>query len=319
VWAVVVLIDGKPYLFDCRLGMPVPGPDGRGVATLEQAATDPRVLAQLDLPERPYLVHQADLAGAGKLTVWLDSTLELLSPRMRQLQRDLSGRDRMVLFQDVAEQDAAFARAMGSRFADTELWPLPIEVETRLFIDPSFVQATQYSLQFFDPKLPLLPARMGQLRGDLAAAVQSYAAFRYAEHPVMNDGKAPIPVPIQQVLDFYATYYLGLAKLDQGEPDRAAGFFRQTLTQVEGFNEALKDAPKDKQKVPFFGLYRWGALTNLGLIEEATGDPAAAIRDYSVPQPTDQGHGNLLRAQALLWKSPFASTTAPESGAADDR
>ncbi len=143
---------------------------------------------------------------------------------MRQLQRDLAGHDRMVLFRDAAEQDAAFAHAFGDRFGGTEPWPLPIEVETRLFTDPAFNESAKFSLQFFDPRCPLLFARMGQLRGDLMAAVQSYAAFRFAENPLESNGKTPIPPQVQQVLDFYATYYLGLAKLDQKEPDRRRRF-----------------------------------------------------------------------------------------------
>ncbi len=308
VWAVAVLIDGVPYLFDCRIGQPIPGPDGQGVATLEQAATLPNLLAQLDLPGQPYPVHQADLAAAGKLTIWIDSTLGLLTPRMRQLQRDLAGHDRMVLFRDAAEQDAAFARAFGDRFGGTELWPLPIEVETRLFTDPAFNESAKFSLQFFDPRYPLLFARMGQLRGDLMAAVQSYAAFRFAENPLESNGKTPIPPQVQQILDFYATYYLGLAKLDQKEPDRAADFFRQTLQQLDEWEQAMRQQPDGQQVKPYFSQYRWGAQTNLARIKEALGDRAGAIHDYAAPQPTGQAHGNLLRARALIWSNPFATS-----------
>ena len=50
VWTCAVLIDKKLYLFDTRIGLPVPGADGRGVATLDEALTDPCVLDRLDLP-----------------------------------------------------------------------------------------------------------------------------------------------------------------------------------------------------------------------------------------------------------------------------
>lgn len=324
VFAVAVLVEGVPYLFDCRIGLPIPGPGGKGIATLEQAMTDPDILARLDLPDAPYPVHQADLAAAGKVKVYLDSTIGYLSPRMRQFQKELAGRDRMVLFRNPAEVDAAFAQALGDRFGGTEFWTLPMEVETRLFTDPTFNEATKFALQFFDPQLPLMPARMGQLRGDLDRSVESYAAFRFPLNPVlMLDGKTPIPPNVQQILDFYATYYLGLVKLDQGELDTAADFFRQTLNQVAEVDRVLQ-AERDKMASaepgkdaaplpkalaePFFLQYRLGAISNLGLIAEAQGDKANAEKYLTMALPTGQAHGNQLRARPLLWDDPFATT-----------
>jgi hypothetical protein len=300
VWVVAALIDGKPYLFDARIGLPIPGPDGRGIATLEEAVSNPDVLGQLELPGRPYSTTQADLA-AGKLTIWIDSTLGLLTPRMRQLQLNLAGRDRMVLFRDPAEQDTAFARALGGRFAKTDLWPMPIEVESLLFSDPTFVDSTKFAIQFFDPSLPLLPARLAQFRGEVSRAIESYSGFRFAENPVMNNGKDPIPRGIQHVLDLYATYMLGLAKLDQGEPGQAEFFFKETLRM-------FPDPPPNPLYVYMFRL---GAMTNLGLINEARGNRVEAIRYLSQAQPTPQEHGNLLRARALIWSDPFVPEPTP--------
>ena len=44
VWLPALLLGDELYLFDMRLGVPVPGPDGRGVATLSQVLSDPHVL-----------------------------------------------------------------------------------------------------------------------------------------------------------------------------------------------------------------------------------------------------------------------------------
>ena len=43
-WVCGALIHNQVYLFDARVGLPIPGPDGRGVATLEQAMNDPALL-----------------------------------------------------------------------------------------------------------------------------------------------------------------------------------------------------------------------------------------------------------------------------------
>lgn len=303
VWCAAVLVEGQPYLFDCRLGLPIPGPDGQGVATLEQAITDPTILAQLDLPGRPYPARLADLQN-GKLHIWVDSSLGHLSARMRQLQDRLAGRDRMVLYRDPAEQHAAFATALGDRFSDSKLWDLPMQVEYQLFNDPRFVEATQYAIMIFDSKWPLLPARLAQLRGELPAAVQSYAAFRFSENPVENDGKTPIPPPVADVLDQYATYFLGLAKLDQGEDELARKMFEQTIRLL----------PAPGPRSPYFALYRWGAHTNLGYIHEAQGRPIEAIRHLAEPQATPQEPANLLRARRLIWEHPFVPD-APETPA----
>jgi hypothetical protein len=89
LWACGVAFGTKPdalYLFDPRLGLPIPGPDGKGVATLAQAQTDPKVLAQLDTPEQKYDVSAAEAKTA---QVELVVPLSSLSARMRLLQNTL--------------------------------------------------------------------------------------------------------------------------------------------------------------------------------------------------------------------------------------
>ena len=53
LWACGVLVNDKPnlYLFDPRLGLPVPGPNGTGIATLADACADKDVLAQLNVAD----------------------------------------------------------------------------------------------------------------------------------------------------------------------------------------------------------------------------------------------------------------------------
>src|SRR5438034_353003 len=53
LWACGVLADGKPdiYLFDPGMGLPLPGKDGKGVATLADLRKDPGLLGQLRFGE----------------------------------------------------------------------------------------------------------------------------------------------------------------------------------------------------------------------------------------------------------------------------
>jgi hypothetical protein len=292
-WIAAALIDGKAYLFDARIGMPIPSADGKGVATFEEAATNPAILAALDIPAlAPYSTTQADLA-ASKIRIKMDSTYGYLSPRMRNLQKNLFGKNRMVLYRDPAEQAAAFAKAFGPRFEAALLWDLPRFVEQALFTSPQFVQASQFAITLFDAKLPLLPARMGQLRGAVDEAIEKYVSFRKPETP-------EFPPQVQQALDLYATYFLGLAKLDKNDA-KGAEFF---------FNETLRIFPQPGRNQPYFNMYRWGAETNLALLNDAQGNTALAIRYYNEPKPTKQYHGDLLRARDLVWKDPFVPDAA---------
>src|SRR5262249_8614594 len=147
------------------------------------------------------------------------------SPRMRLLQSKLASRNRMILFRDPAEQRDAFARAFGDRLAGALLWMLPIDVEDRLFTEPQLVEATHQPLTMDDPRLPLRPPRLMQLRGDIPAAIQTYVNIRYNPKPTLSDRKTPIPPEIQYAIDMHSTYFLALAQLEQGNLTQAVNQF----------------------------------------------------------------------------------------------
>jgi tetratricopeptide (TPR) repeat protein len=293
------LIDGKLYLFDAQIGLEVPGPGGTGVATLDDALRDPTVLARLDLPGQSSYDTSRDAlrASASKIGILIDSSSLYSAPRMALLQENLAGRNRTTLYCDPAAQRDRFVRALGPHAGTVTYWPLPMQVEFRLFHDGKFVDATAQSLFFFDPKLfPLVYARVKQLRGELPEAIQQYVDLRFVENPMFLDKRAKLPAEFQQALDAYATYFLGLCCLEQGRAKEAERFFEQTLKML----------PEPSRDQPFYTYFRWGAETNLGRLLEARGDDARAIAYYSQYVPTAQRHGNLVRARELLWQTPIA-------------
>jgi hypothetical protein len=303
-WICAALIDQKLYLFDPRIGLAVPGPDGTGVATLDEALSNPVILDRLDLPgQSGYRTTAAALAKSpSKIGLMIDSSPGYLSPRMLLLQNSLVGQNRTVLYRDPADQRDKFVQALGAHSGGVSLWPLPIMVETRLFTDPKFVQATQHVLYLFGPQFPLLYARTKQLRGELAEAVTDYMSFRFNENATMvNNKKQQIPAEERNALDLYATYFLGLCHLDRENPGQAEFFFRQTLR--------LMPAPGPGQ--PYFHMFRWGAQTNLGLLQQAKGDDTSAIGYYSEFDPTPQHHGNMYQARELVWRNPTAAPPMP--------
>lgn len=301
-WCCAVLVDGVPYLFDVARGMEIKGPDGAQVATLEQAATVPDVLNRLDLPgQLDYPVHADKLQG--KVRVLIDSSRQYCAPRMKLLQKDLAGSNRMIVYRDPVEQGDAFRAAMGDRLESVDLWELPLSVEFRLFNDPAFVASTQFVNGLFTHELPLLGARLLHLRGDLDEAKRKYVGFRFREAIKIGDELVALPPEVKQQLDQYSTHFLALCHLEQGNEEESAFLFEQLL--------ALAPSPLAGRLSTMYG---WGANSNLGRIYDKAGDAAKAERFYSKGNPTTEALGNLVRARDLIWKDPFAKGEDPSAG-----
>jgi hypothetical protein len=85
-WACGVDVgDGRGlYLFDPGLGMPLPGPSGKGIATLGEIAGRKEVLGQLAVPGAPKYDITPDQASTAEVDLYCN--LSALSPRMRHLQ-----------------------------------------------------------------------------------------------------------------------------------------------------------------------------------------------------------------------------------------
>jgi hypothetical protein len=92
IWAAGALIERQIYLFDLRLGLPLPGPGGKGVATLAQLKKDPiAILSQIPAdPKHPYDVTAEQIK---RLEVRVSVLLTALAPRMRYLQNEILGSD----------------------------------------------------------------------------------------------------------------------------------------------------------------------------------------------------------------------------------
>ena len=304
VWLCAALVGGQAYLFDARIGLPIPGPDGQGVATLNQALADPAILERMNLPgQSPYGTSRASLlASPSRIGILMDSSQGFLSPRMKLLQRDLAGKNRTILYRDPSEQRDHFAQVLGDRCGEVKLWSIPLYVETELFRKAQFVQSSLQTLRLFSPEFPLIVARIKHLRGDLSGAIQEYVSFRLAKNlPQVNDKKKTIPKEIQDGLDVYATNYLALAQLERNSPGQAESMFLRLL-------ELLPEPGSNQHR---YNMLRWGAQANLGRIYEAKGDLRRAIAYYGQLDPTMQYHGNLLRARELVWQDPMAAAPDP--------
>ncbi len=141
-WIPGALLDGQIFLFDTRMGLPLPGPGGKGIATLAQARSKPELLAALTInKEFPYDVKAEDLKRA---EVHMAGSLSMLSPRMAYLQGLMTATDRM----NVSVDPEGLVKRFEAALANPELkgvplmvWNHPGELKTpfrtlRLFLPP---------------------------------------------------------------------------------------------------------------------------------------------------------------------------------------
>src|SRR5262249_55732351 len=94
-WLPALVHDGQLYLFDTSLGLPIPGPGGKGIATLAQAAEDESILNRLDFDENHHYPFKA--AEAKQVTAYIEASPGYLSRRMKALESQLAGEERVVL------------------------------------------------------------------------------------------------------------------------------------------------------------------------------------------------------------------------------
>jgi hypothetical protein len=324
-----VLLDESLYLFDTTLGLPVPSPDGEGVATLKQVQANPELLSQLDLDaEHPYRISPEHLTN---IVVLLESTPSYWSPRMRFLQERLSGENRTILWSDFSSVYTRFRRATSEQ-TDFDLWAVPKTVDklahTQEYVDHLGGNREQLiglltPYEFF----PGFNARIAHLHGRWKESIPVYMGNRV---PFMDwtmlkrnqDGLSAIVAsasrnekPTEDVIkelaakvpDLYSliredsTYFLGVAKFEQHEYEPAANWMGKSYLE----------------KYPD-GRWAASALYHLGRCAEAQKDIEKAIEYYTKDRTSPQAHGNLIRARRLGWKPDSGPPVPAESPAAPE-
>lgn len=275
-WAVAVLVAGELHLFDATWGVAIPGPGGKGVATLNQAAGDAAVLAQLDIDSaRPYRVHSGDLE---RVAVYLESTPAYWAPRMHAVQDRLAGVNRVHLTVELQAIAARFRTAVGMRLRDIELWQLPIDVdELPRKGDPNF---RNQLLEAVGPVIALPTfeeGRRAHLRGDWERAIQRYLELR--------DPASSVNVSAQ-MQEFLAraredvTFFMGQVQFDQGNFGVARDWF----------------AKRYLDKYPT-GRWATAAPLCLATCADRLHESAEMVKQLESPITGPQAFGNLVRAR----------------------
>lgn len=332
LWLPALLSGGELYLFDARLGLPIPGPEGRGVATLSQAADNDQLLRRLDLDEaHPYPVRAADLKHVVAL---VEASPASLSRRMGLVESRLAGKQKMGL----ASPGSALAERVKKvpHIAQARLWTLPFEVALWQSKQGEKSAATNREMLLFReiptqahgrageplvdskgqpiffPQPTLMTARKlhfkGQYDGDEGAKFYylrvrptdtSIEAFKLPPDVVQQIPKESLArIEAAQVLLMRrakqsASYWLGLVHFEQKNYLEAIDFLN---------NRTLKATPN--------GPWSAGARYNLARAYEAAGKLDTAIEVLESDKDSPQSHGNQLRARWLKEKEASAKPVA---------
>lgn len=182
-WIPGALIDKQIYLFDTRLGLPLPGPNGRGVATLAQVRQDPTILRALtvDAKNAPYDVTPEQVKQA---EVHVACSLSALAPRMRYLQDFLAPTEKVPLGVDPIGEWQRFQEACQApplKGIPLRVWNVPGDPNTpirvlRLFlpVEEGGIDQTHRREQIIRQLIPwnALPAQVRELPGEPGQRLQ---------------------------------------------------------------------------------------------------------------------------------------------------
>ena len=326
-WLPAVLLGGQLYLFDTSLGVPLPGPEGHGIATLAQVIANPQLLRQLDIEGEPaYPVAEKDL----RIVALIDAEPEALSRRMELLQGALPAEPHLTLAVRPSVLEPQLRKVKG--IGQVSLWRVPFEALLYTFgrvqlasTDPAKSLEMQIELKTFDPGFALAKGRNLHLQGrfekvdqELGARNQ-YLASRIPDQDILALRNSQIvreaqglqqmlpedPAQQKSLLDglttiafarkHHATYWLGLTYHETGNESAA----------IEWFVERTLPAVPESPWIP-------GARYNLARCYEDLGQWDAARKWLESDKDSPQRHGNLLRAKWIAQRHPEA---APASAA----
>ncbi len=312
-WAVGVLVDQDLYLFEPQLGLPIPGPDGKGIATLAQTLADPAVLKQLDVPGGPaYPLGPEQLKN---LVALIEAEPESLSRRFDLLEQAMPSSRRLILASHPSKLEPRLRQSKG--IGSVSLWRVPFEAvqfsrswnidrepdkdkrfelasEGRAYVVAGLALGRNYHLQGkFDGDDQLQGARSlyMQARKSDAERESLYISPEFRrlhgipEMPEQEDQKKEA---LEALNGMYlrakqnASYWMGLVHYEAGNYDAA----------IEWLDERTIKSPLPS---PWLA----GARYNLGRSYEALGQNDKAIAWLQADADSPQRHGNLLRAAWL--------------------
>lgn len=268
--------DDQLRLFDTRWSTPLPGPGGKGIATLAQVRQDDALLRALDLDDVGGPKYPLTAADAEKLIAFVETSSLYLSPKFARLETLLSGDAKLVLSIDREASVATVKKCAG--LGDVQPWPLRDE---RFEASRAKLAYDALVLLLKPFRAPPLPQGSRLIQSPIWQARVRHLAGKYVD-PL--SGKPTLPRlyqesrppdaelnPLQVNPEIWtyayrikqnATYWLGLLSYDLNNYDTAEHYFELVLQEEAN------------------GGWTGGARYNLGRTYEAMNEPNRAAETY---------------------------------------
>lgn len=145
--------DTEVFLFDPWLGLPIPSEDGKSIATLADARSNPKILAALDLDKSPYPVHADDLKKVVALVAVQPHSATF---RMELFQNDLPERLQRAIACKPSQLREKIAKS--AQFDEVKFWQHPLVVARARATDNEEVVAKLRSQLFiYEFAIPDVP------------------------------------------------------------------------------------------------------------------------------------------------------------------
>lgn len=312
-WCVGVAGGDNLYLFDCRLGLPIPGPGGKGVATLAEVTAEDGLLRKLDLDgDHPYPVTHDDLS---RVVALVEASPYALSKRMALVESRLSGKRKTVLTAQPSAVAERIKKLPG--ISGVKLWQEPFEVALwQSQLTESQIAEASREMFLFRALPTLLAGRAllfkGEYDGEKGAkkhfldarpsdeVIENYRLPPEVAKKVKRENMAQLEARqtiLMRLAKQDASYWLGLICFDQRDYPVAIDYFAK---------RTLEKNPR--------GPWVSGARYNLARTYEAQNKIDEAVEQYN-DQTSPQSHGNQLRARWLKERAaPAAAESAETSG-----
>ena len=121
LWALGIPVGKDIYVLEPRWGLPLPGPNQKGIATLQEAKDDATILRRATLVDQfTYPIAATDLA---KTTLLLDVEPMAMGMSMQRLEKTLTGDLRVKLYADTQQWASLFTSVDPQ--LPIRLWSLP--------------------------------------------------------------------------------------------------------------------------------------------------------------------------------------------------
>ena len=323
LWAVGVVIGDDYYLFDSKLGLPIPGKKTGTVATLAQVRADASLLTSLDLSVEESIADETDYWVKSEETKNLKALMyfapEAVSRRMKALETSLVGDQRLALTNLPSERIKSLPKTDGVKPSP---WSISLDThEFRQTVRESIPKANtddklrdrlawHFVNEDYIDNFPIYrTARARFFKGKFETAaddnsrdsVQSFRFLMYTNELIDNLGANREMQVLHGIRkgDSLAEFQRRLLSVQERMRlvRRDAGLF---LTQAQFDNDNVSTTsnwiPKlmDREETE-----RWdGAMNYLyGRALESQHDYDRAIEFYKKDGP--QVHGNLIRARNL--------------------